>query len=147
MSCLTLEEPLLAVNSLMFNSSQKKIQVRAEVQFGKPSSKNCPGHGICRVEVTNKSIPLQNIDNCASSFAFIQQDNDKQIAFYFLNSSLCKKARLKYFRKEMFKVQEPIMLPYGISQSFGVEQNFIIESGLYPIIKTDKHSIVVFSNR
>ena len=137
---------LLTIGYPVFRFPEKEIKIKAEVAFGRPSSKDCPGHGICRVELTTAPIPSKNT-NCTSSFAFIQQNKDKEICFYFLNSSLCIKARKKYFRKEFFKVHEPFVLPYGISQSFGMFQNFIIESGQYAIRKTAKYYIVTFSTK
>ena len=131
------------VDSIPFTLSKNKIEhLRAEVIFGR-ASRDCAGHGICRVEVLTKQSVI-NTSVCSNSIAFIQQGYDKRIHFYFLNSSLCIKAQKKYFRKDTFQVQEPFMLPYGISQSFEMEQNFIIKNGLYPIVKTDKYSIVIF---
>ena len=131
------------VDFIPFIPFQQKIEtIKTEVIFGR-ASRDCTGHGICRVQVLTNQVLIDD-KTCSSSIAFIQQGIDKQIYFYFLNSSLCIKAQKKYFRKDTFQVQESFMLPYGISQSFGMEQNFIIENGLYPIVKTDKYSIVIF---
>ena len=132
-----------SVGFIPFIPSQQKVEsIKAEVIFGR-ASRDCAGHGICRVQALAKQVLIDN-KTCSSSIAFIQRGPDKQICFYFLNSSLCIKAQKKYFRKDTFQVQEPFMLPYGISQSFGMKQNLIIEHGLYPIVKTDKYSIVIF---
>lgn len=123
------------------NGSVKGI--RSDVRFGK-ASRDCAGLGICQVTVNAQTD--DNIPTCQKAKALITKAGFGQIAFCFLNDSLCSKSRGKYFHSDHFMLGEPIILPLEVIQMFELK-NGIVNTGQYPVFRTPFYTVVVFRAR
>lgn len=128
---------------LLRRKGDRKLIV-ADIMFGSPH-KNCAGVGICKVI----SRPSENVyagrnNKCKSAVAMVRIITRRVLVFHFVRRSMCAKTRDKYFRNNIFEVEDPFEFQLPDAEE---GENMVIEPGLYAVKRGYHYLSVSFKVR
>ncbi len=119
-------------------------EVALDVVFGSPS-KQCDGVGICMLV---ESIYLPKLaTKCPHFTGFFRFDSESgKMYARFPGTLLASQMHFRHFTLGLFKVTEPYKVPVRICRMLGLESNYKIDTGVYPVVAVDGDYVIVFGN-
>jgi len=114
----------------------------SSIVFGTPT-KNCQGHGICKVTPWAKT-PLIPIQCCPNVKSFWLRSPEGFLSLKVPSKGLSSTILDKHFAGQSFLMEEPLVLPKFLQDHFCMKDPHLIPAGKYRIVRTQYFFLIQF---